>query len=124
GWISRWSAPGYANLMVGTSSDVAFADAYRKGVTGFDAETAYRAAVKNATVTPPNANVGRKGLASSIFKGYTPSDATGEAMSWAMDGYINDFGIANMAAALADKSDNSRYREEAEYFRNRALNYV
>ncbi|GIM91708.1 alpha-1 2-mannosidase [Paractinoplanes toevensis] len=117
GWISRWSSPGYANLMVGTSSDVAFADAYLKGVKGFDVEAAYQAALKNATVTPPNQNVGRKALASSIFKGYTPSDATGEAMSWAMDGYINDFGIANMAAALGKT-------EEAEYFRNRALNYV
>ena len=37
GWISRWSSPGYANLMTGTSSDVAFADAYVKGVRGFDA---------------------------------------------------------------------------------------
>jgi predicted alpha-1,2-mannosidase len=124
GWISRWSAPGYANLMVGTSSDVAFADAYQKGVKGFDVEAAYQAALKNATVTPPNQNVGRKGLASSIFKGYTPSDATGEATSWAMDGYINDFGIANMAAALAEKTGNPRYAEEATYFRNRALNYV
>nr|WP_189078370.1 GH92 family glycosyl hydrolase [Mangrovihabitans endophyticus] len=126
GWISRWSSPGYANLMVGTSSDVAFADAYLKGVKGFDPATAYAAAVKNATVAPPNANVGRKGLTTSIFKGYTPSDATGEAMSWAMDGYINDFGIANMAAELAKKggAQAQQYAEEAEYFRNRALNYV
>ncbi|MEV8508162.1 GH92 family glycosyl hydrolase [Actinoplanes sp. NPDC051475] len=126
GWISRWSSPGYANLMVGTSSDVAFADAYLKGVPDIDAESAYQAAVKNATVTPPNQNVGRKGLATSIFKGYTPSDVTGEAMSWAMDGYINDFGIANMAAALAKKGGPKaeEYAEQAEYFRNRALNYV
>ena len=34
GWISRWSSPGYANLMTGTSSDVAFADAFVKGVRG------------------------------------------------------------------------------------------
>jgi predicted alpha-1,2-mannosidase len=124
GWISRWSSPGYANLMVGTSSDVAFADAYQKGVKGFDPDVAYQAALKNATVTPPNDNVGRKGLASSIFKGYTPSNATGEAMSWAMDGYINDFGIANMASALAKKTGDKRYAEEAEYFRSRAQNYV
>jgi predicted alpha-1,2-mannosidase len=32
GWTSRWSSPGYADLMTGTSSDVAFADAYVKGV--------------------------------------------------------------------------------------------
>ncbi|GAB7051039.1 GH92 family glycosyl hydrolase [Catenuloplanes indicus JCM 9534] len=126
GWISRWSSPGYANLMVGTSSDVAFADAYLKGVKGFDLEEAYAAAVKNASVTPPNDNVGRKGMRTSIFKGYTPSDVTGEAFSWAMDGYINDFGIANMASALASRGgpDAARYREEAEHYRQRALGYV
>ncbi|MEU4288062.1 glycoside hydrolase domain-containing protein [Kribbella sp. NPDC026596] len=32
GWIARWSSPGYADCMTGTSSDVAFADAYLKGV--------------------------------------------------------------------------------------------
>ena len=61
GWISRWSSPGYADLMTGTSSDVAFADAYVKGVK-FDAEAAYEAAVKNATVVPPSSGVGRKGM--------------------------------------------------------------
>ena len=39
--------------MTGTSSDVAFADAYVKGVPGFDARDAYDAALKNATVAPP-----------------------------------------------------------------------
>ena len=57
GWIARWSSPGYANLMTGTSSDVAFADAYLKGVRGFDARDAYAAAVKNATVAPPGGPV-------------------------------------------------------------------
>jgi predicted alpha-1,2-mannosidase len=126
GWISRWSSPGYANLMVGTSSDVAFADAYLKGVRNFDVAAAYDAAIRNATVNQPNANVGRKGFASSIFKGYTPSDSTGEAMSWAMDGYINDFGIANMADARAKEGgpNAARYAEQAKYFRERATQYV
>src|SRR5688500_20282761 len=88
GWVARWSSPGYANLMVGTSSDVAFADAYLKGVT-FDADAAYAAAIRNATVLPPNENVGRKGFARSQFLGYTPMESTGEAMSWAMDGDVN-----------------------------------
>ncbi|MEV4568223.1 GH92 family glycosyl hydrolase [Nonomuraea sp. NPDC049419] len=127
GWIARWSSPGYADLMVGTSSDVAFADAYLKGVPGFDAKAAYEAAVKNATVAPPTRHVGRKGLSTSAFLGYTPIQATGEAMSWAMDGYINDFGVAGMAKALAARAkgaERARYLEEYEYFRNRALNYV
>ncbi|WP_219470983.1 GH92 family glycosyl hydrolase [Nonomuraea rhizosphaerae] len=127
GWIARWSSPGYADLMVGTSSDVAFADAYSKGVRGFDAKSAYAAAVKNATVVPPNSAVGRKGLQTSIFRGYTALNEVGEGLSWAMDGYINDYGISTMAAALAKQAtgaEKTRYLEESEYFRNRALNYV
>jgi uncharacterized repeat protein (TIGR01451 family) len=45
-------------------------------------------------------------------------------MSWAMDGYINDFGIANMAKALFEATGEARYAEHYEYFSNRAQNYV
>ncbi|MGH6862180.1 MAG: glycoside hydrolase domain-containing protein, partial [Phyllobacterium sp.] len=41
GWVTRWSGPGYVDSMVATSSDVIFADAYRKGVRNFDADAAY-----------------------------------------------------------------------------------
>lgn len=128
GWTSRWSSPGYADLMTGTSSDVAFADAFAKGVRGFDARAAYRAAVKNATVVPPASGVGRKGLTTSVFTGYT-STAVGGSMSWSLDGYINDYGIGTMAAALAkapgtSRADRQRYREESAYFLGRAQNYV
>ncbi|MBE1610767.1 GH92 family glycosyl hydrolase [Actinopolymorpha pittospori] len=129
GWVARWSSPGYTNLMVGTSSDVAFADAFLKDVEGFDPETAYRAAVKNATVRPPDDHVGRKGFDTAVFLGYTAAEATEEAMSWALDGYINDFGIAMMAGRLAEivgpeDQRYARYREEQEYFLRRSLGYV
>ena len=128
GWISRWSSPGYANLMVGTSSDVAFADAYLKGIKGIDVQAAYDAALKNASVVPPSQNVGRKGMDLSTFNGYT-ANSTGEGFSWSMDGYINDFGIANMSKKLYDtakKSDprKQEYLDNYKYFINRARNYV
>ncbi|MEU6330798.1 GH92 family glycosyl hydrolase [Streptomyces sp. NPDC047049] len=122
GWISRWSSPGYADLMTGTSSDVAFADAYAKGVK-FDAEAAYAAAVKNATVAPPDSGVGRKGMNTAPFLGYTSTD-TREGMSWALEGYLNDFGIARMGKALYEKTKKPRYKEESAYFLGRAQNYV
>ncbi|MET7571292.1 GH92 family glycosyl hydrolase [Streptomyces sp. NPDC005492] len=122
GWTSRWSSPGYADLMTGTSSDVAFADAYVKGVK-FDAEAAYDAAVKNATVVPPSSGVGRKGMTTSPFLGYTSTD-TGEGFSWAMEGYVNDYGIAKMGQALYKKTGEKHYKEESEYFLNRAQDYV
>ncbi|ADD41770.1 GH92 family glycosyl hydrolase [Stackebrandtia nassauensis] len=127
GWISRWSSPGYADLMVGTSSDVAFADAYLKGVEDFDVESAYDAAVKNATVAPPEKGVGRKGLETSIFDGYTSTE-TREGMSWALEGYVNDFGIANMSKKLYEADQDGpraeEYKTNYEYFLNRAQNYV
>ncbi|MEU6371739.1 GH92 family glycosyl hydrolase [Streptomyces sp. NPDC046909] len=122
GWTSRWSSPGYADLMTGTSSDVAFADAYVKGVD-FDAKSAYEAALKNATVVPPMSGVGRKGMETSPFLGYTSTE-THEGLSWALEGYLNDYGIARMGRALYEKTGEKRYREESEYFLNRAQDYV
>lgn len=128
GWIARWSSPGYADCMTGTSSDAAFADAYLRGVKLPDPLAAYDAAVKNASVPSDNQNVGRKGLATSIFLGYTPASQH-ESVSWATEGFINDFGIGNMAAALAKdpatpESRRERLREESEYYLERAKNYV
>ena len=108
GWIARWSSPGYANLMTGTSSDAAFADAFVKGVPGLKARDTYDAAVKNATVAPPgdpwNPSIGRKGQIVAPFLGYTPSRVS-EGVSWALEGDINDFGIANMAQKLATETE-------------------
>ncbi|CAM2974953.1 MULTISPECIES: GH92 family glycosyl hydrolase [Streptomyces] len=122
GWISRWSSPGYADLMTGTSSDVAFADAYLKGAR-FDVAAAYEAALKNATVAPPHPGVGRKGMETSPFLGYTSTD-TKEGLSWALEGYLNDYGISQLGKALYAKTGKKRYKEESAYFRKRALGYV
>ena len=130
GWMARWSSPGYADLMVGTSSDVAFADAWLKGVRGFDAHQVYEAGLKNATVAPPVSNVGRKGLAKSMYRGYADTSVH-EGMSWTLEGALNDFGLARMGQVLADEEAGKgnaararRYREESEYFASRATDYV
>jgi len=115
GWIARWSSPGYADLMTGTSSDVAFADAYLKGVTNFDVRAAYDAALKNATVAPPRRGVGRKGLARSPYLGYTPTSVRG-GLSWALEGCLNDDALANLSDALG-------FPDEALYLRQRARHY-
>ncbi|MBS0225869.1 MAG: GH92 family glycosyl hydrolase [Proteobacteria bacterium] len=127
GWVARWSSPGYADLMVGTSSDVAFADAWLKGIRGFDPHEAYAAALRNATTIAPAPNVGRKGMATSPYRGYIDT-RVGEGLSWTLEGGPNDFGIAQLAEALAkssrDPKDARRYSDEAAYFRGRALDYT
>lgn len=129
GWISRWSSPGYADLMTGTSSDVSFADAYLKGVPLPDPLGAYDAGIRNATVPSiGNSAVGRKGLTTSIFAGFT-STSTGESVSWALEGFINDFGLGNMAAKLAIdpatvQARRAQLKEDSAYYLNRARYYV
>ncbi|MGI5516240.1 GH92 family glycosyl hydrolase [Streptomyces sp. CA-106131] len=128
GWIARWSSPGYADLMTGTSSNVALAEAYLNGVKVPDPLGAYDAAVKDATVASGRSEVGRKGIEKGLFLGYTPT-STGESVSWALEGFINDYGIGNMGAALAKdpatpKSERKRFKEESQYFLERARNYV
>ncbi|MGK5740281.1 GH92 family glycosyl hydrolase [Micromonospora sp. URMC 103] len=128
GWVARWSSPGYADLMTGTSANVALAEAYLNGVELPDARAAYDSAVKDATVASGRGEVGRKGIETSLFLGYTPT-STDQSVSWALEGFINDYGIGNMAAALAKdkatpKAERDRLKEESEYFLQRARNYV
>ena len=128
GWIPRWSSPGFADCMVGTSSDIAFADALVKDVE-VDAETAYLAAVRNATVATDDTRVGRKSLDRAIFLGWTPVEEP-EGLSWSIDGYINDYGIASMARWLLDRDrlpdgyDRTRLTDELHWFTARATDYA
>jgi predicted alpha-1,2-mannosidase len=128
GWIPRWSSPGYADCMTGTSSDVAFADAQIKGVPLPDPVATYESGLRNATVAPTDPLVGRKGVERGFFTGYVDTD-TDESVSWALEAHINDFGLAAQARALADSPDlpdtqRHELREEAEYLASRALNYT
>ena len=127
GWTPRWSAPGYQDCMVGTSSDLVFADAAVKNIPGFDLEEAYDSAVKNATVPSADPAVGRKGLTTGIYQGYIDS-STEEGMSWSLENAITDFGIhrfADLLAARCAPGDSRRRQYEADsaYFTNRALGY-
>ncbi|HEY6739714.1 MAG TPA: GH92 family glycosyl hydrolase [Actinopolymorphaceae bacterium] len=113
--------------MVGSSSDIAFADAYVKGLTNFDVELAYEAAIKNAMVAPPtDRDAGRQGLQQSLFLGYTPASVRA-GLSEALENYLNDFGIGQMAERMAKHARGDRKREllrQARYFRDRSQDYV
>ena len=117
GWTPRWSGPGAIDIMVGTNQDLAFADAYAKGVRNFDYQAAYASMVKNASTYSSAGNNGRKGIEVSVFKGYVPTDVRGESASWTLEDATNNFGIAQLGQALG-------YTEDAAYFRNQALDYV
>lgn len=127
GWVSRWSAPGPADIMTGTSSDAVFADAVLAGVDGLDVVAAYDSCLRNATTPSENPHVGRKGMARSMFRGYTDNE-TFEGMSWTVDAAINDAAIAAFSRHLADtRPDDPRideYRDNAVWFAARAAGYA
>ncbi|WP_252727964.1 GH92 family glycosyl hydrolase [Curtobacterium salicis] len=130
GWTPRWSSPGYADLMTGTSSDVAFATAYLDGaVDTTTALEAFDAGFKNATtVSTDVSGAGRKALDQSAFLGYVP-DSLGESVSWGLEGTINDHGLAKMAEALAKDPATPADRvaeltADAAYLDDRAKDYV
>lgn len=132
GWIARWSSPGYADCMTGTSSDVAFADLAVKGVPLPDPVGAYEAGLRNATVAPTSVGVGRKGGATAVFRGFVPSDVgVGESVSWSLEACVNDAALAAQAALLAERAEAdgdvhraARLREESHYLEARARSYA
>jgi predicted alpha-1,2-mannosidase len=128
GWVARWSSPGYADLMTGTSSDVAFADLYLRGVPLPDLLATYDAGLRNATALPTRSGVGRKGQGFALTHGWVPRDVA-ESVSWGLEGYINDAGLALMAQALADAPDTPErrrraLRDEAAYLRQSSFGYA
>lgn len=128
GWTARWSSPGYADLMTGTSSDVAFADLHAKGVPLPDPLATYDAGLRNATVIPPCEGVGRKGQAFALLHGYVLRDVH-ESVSWHLEGCLNDAGLAGLARALAaDPRTPARRRralaDEAAYLAQRAAGHA
>ena len=125
GWMARWSAPGYVDSMVGTSSDQIFADAARWGVE-FDRAEAFESGWRNACEPGPDARRGRKGIGRGRFTGFISSDVP-EGMSWTVENAVSDAALGRFAAQLAadaeSTQDAARYRSFARYFANRALSY-
>lgn len=128
GWMARWSAPGYVDSMVGTSSDQIFADAERWGIRFGEAE-AFETAWRNACEPSSDPRAGRKGIARGRFAGYV-SRETHEGMSWSLENAISDAGSARLAARLGERAvqtgdvaASARFRAFARYFRNRSLSY-
>ena len=116
GWIPRWVAPGGTSSMLGTSSDIIFADAYVKGVE-FDYEAAFESMIRNGSTVSNNVtNGGRAENETAIFTGYV-TNSTQYGLSWTLEDYISDYCIGVMAEKLG-------YTDEAAYYYNRAKFYV
>ncbi|MBZ4192275.1 GH92 family glycosyl hydrolase [Niabella beijingensis] len=118
GWLPEWSSPGYRNTMIGNNSAAVVADAYLKGLRGYDIQTLYEAMLKGANNEGPLTAVGRKGAAYYNKLGYVPYDVDiRESAARTLEYAYSDFTIAQLAKTL------ERPKKEIELYRQRALNY-
>lgn len=124
GWMPRWSAPGYVDSMVGTSSDQIFADGERWGLLD-DPAAAFASGWRNACERAPDARRGRKGIGQGRFRGFISRD-TDEAMSWSIENAISDAALGRLAARMAQRTEGAEAGSAdafARYFANRSRSY-
>ncbi len=118
GWLPEWSSPGYANIMIGNNSASVVAEAYLKGLRGYDIETLYQALLHGANNEGPVQAVGRAGVSYYNRLGYVPYDVKiDENAARTLEYAYDDFAIYQLGKAL------KRPESELAVYRNRAMNY-
>ncbi|CAM4281588.1 alpha-1,2-mannosidase, putative [Pedobacter westerhofensis] len=118
GWLPEWSSPGYANIMVGNNSASVVADAYIKGLRGYDIQKLYEALKHGANNEGPIEAVGRAGVKYYNELGYVPFDVKiSENAARTLEYSYDDFTIYQLGRALHKPAS------ETAVYAKRALNY-
>lgn len=119
GWLPEWASPGHRDCMIGSNSASLIADAYLKGIDGFDMEKLYEAMVKNSgNVHPEIKSVGRYGSDYYNKLGYIPYDVgIHENTARTLEYAYADYCLWKVAEKLG------RPQSEIELFKARAQNY-
>jgi predicted alpha-1,2-mannosidase len=118
GWLPEWASPGHRDCMIGSNSASIIADAYLKGVRGYDIQALYEGILKNAESEGPMSSVGRKGVGYYNKLGYIPYDVKiNENAARTLEYAYDDFAIWQLAKAL------NRPQEEIERFAKRSQHY-
>ena len=119
GFLPEWASPGHRGCMVGNNSASVVADAYLKGLRGYDAETLWKAVVHGANAVHPNvSSTGRLGFEYYNKLGYVPYNVgINENVARTLEYAYDDWCIYQFGKALG-KTD-----KELKPFRERAMNY-
>ena len=113
GILPVWQFQGIETwCMIGYHAVPIIADAYLKGIPGFDAKAALDAMVASATYAPYG------NLGDYMRLGYVPVDHDGEAASKTVEYAFDDWTIARMAAAMGRQDIANQFTKRAEYWRN------
>lgn len=113
GLLPVWQFAGRETwTMIGYHAVPVIADAYLKGLRGFDAEAALDAMVASATYAPYG------GLGDYMRLGYVPIDKEPEAASKTVEYAYDDWAIARMARAMGRADVADQFDRRAGYWRN------
>lgn len=105
--------------MLGASADVVIADAYVRGVRGFEAERAYERlrALALDPVPPPQGRGPREHTIRVSNLGYVPAEVP-RSVSWTIEYGQDDFALANLAQALGHAGDAATFSARAGGWKN------
>ncbi len=117
GWLPEWSSPGYSNVMVGNNSASIVAEAYLKGLRGYDINKLYEALIHGANGEGPE-GTGRTGVKYYNELGYVPYDVKiNENAARTLEYAYDDFAISQLGKALG------RPKAETDLYAKRSMNY-
>lgn len=118
GFLPEWASPGHRGCMVGNNSASVVADAYLKGLRGYEAETLWEAVKHGANAVHPKvSSTGRLGFEEYNKLGYVPCDKHSQSVARTLEYAYDDWCIYRFGKALG-KSD----KELKQYYKN-AMNY-
>ena len=124
GWMPRWELYGRETwTMEGDPAIPVIADTWLKGLRDFDIATAYEAFCRSATL-PSKDNKMRPDIDTYLEKGHVPigeyaADMSGDnSVSHALEYYIADAALANLAEALGKTADSKRFRQQSLGYRH------
>ncbi len=119
GFLPEWASPGHRGCMVGNNSASVVADAYLKGLQGYDVETLWEALKHGTQAVHPNVpSTGRLGHEYYNRLGYVPYNVgINESAARTLEYAYDDWCIYQMGKALGKPA------KELKPFAQRAMNY-
>ena len=101
----------YTGCMIGYHAVPVIADAYLKGIRGYDVDKAFKA-MKHSAVQD------KLGLESYKSTGYVPVETEPESVSKTLEYAYDDWTIATMAKALGNEEDYKAFIQRAQHYKN------
>ena len=118
GFLPEWASPGHRDCMVGNNSASVVADAYIKGLRGYDVETLWEALKHDANAHLPKTASGRVAYEAYNKYGYVPTNiGVGQNVARTLEYAYNDWTIYTLGKKLGKPAS------EIDIYKQRALNY-